>query len=343
MKGKVFGLDIGTSSIKVAQIKKEGASFILESVAVSPSTPKGLASESLVDLQALADVIKKMISTANIKTPSVALSLPESLVYTKIIQMPDLSEQELSAALKFEMEQYIPLPLDQVRTDWEVLSKNDQGEKKTMDVMIMAAPLNLLQKYEKITEMASLAPEVIESEIISVHRALMPIINTPDAHILMHIGATTTSVAITKNGTIKMVFSIPQGGLAITRAISVDLGIDLTQAENYKKAYGLNKEAFEGKVGKALSPIIDSLAGEVKKAILLFNEKNNNEPIKQIVLSGGSSLLPGIDIYFTNSLNTQVVLGNCWTAYNIGNVPQELLVEAPSYNVVVGLSLRGIV
>ncbi len=343
MKSKVFGLDIGSTSIKAALIRKDGAAFFLEAVTTSPSTPRSIMSESLVDLQALAEVIKNMLSTANLKVGSVALSIPESQVYTKVIEMPELSEQELTAALKFEMEQYVPLPLDQVRTDWEILGKREKDGKKTMDVMIVAAPIAILAKYEKLTEMTNLLPEIIETEMVSVHRALLPIINTPDSHIIVHIGATTTSVAIVKEGIIKTVFTIALGGLAITRAISADLGIDLTQAENYKKAYGLNKDAFEGKIGKALSPMLDSIMGDIKKAILLFREKNNNEAIKQVILSGGSALLPGIDVYFTNSLNTQVVLGNCWSSYNIGNVPNELAIEAAGFNVVVGLALRNLI
>ncbi|HVZ66888.1 MAG TPA: type IV pilus assembly protein PilM [Patescibacteria group bacterium] len=340
---KIIGLDIGSSSIKVASVKKDGALFVLESVAVAPTTAKGMTSESLLDLQAMSDTIKNLLVSSNIKTQDVALSVPESQVYTKVIEMPDLSSQELSSALKFEMEQYIPLPLDQAKTDWEVLGKNDVNGKKMIDVMLVAAPLGVVQKYEKVMELAKLIPQVIETEIVSVHRALLPLVNNSDSNMIVHIGATTTSVAIVKNGIIRMVFSAALGGLAITRAISVDLGIDMTQAENYKKAYGLNKDAFEGKVGKALAPILDSIVGDIRKALLSFQEKNNNETVKQVVLSGGSSLLPGIDVYFTNSLNSQVVLGNCFTAYNIQNVPNELMIEAPSYNVVIGLALRNLV
>lgn len=342
MNSKLFGLDIGTTSIKAASIRKDGKGYSLESFAAAPSTPKGLQSESLVDIQALADALKQMLSQANIKSSNVVLSLPESQVYTKVIEMPQLSEQELSAALKFEMEQYVPLPLDQVRTDWQIIG-NNEGEKKTMDVLLIAAPLQILNKYEKVMDVINLTPEVIETEIVSVHRALMPYFVDDAASIIVHLGATTTSVSIVKKGRLKMVFSISQGGLSITRAISADLGIDINQAENYKKAYGLNRDAFEGKIGRALSPILVSIVGDIKKAMLLYREKNNNEEIKQVVLSGGTSLLPGIDVYLTNALGVQVVLGNVWNAYNIGNVPDQLQSEAVNYSVVAGLALKNVV
>ena len=342
MSAQAFGLDIGTSSIKAALVKKDGNAFRLESIAVTQSTPKGLLSESLIDFQALADVIRKMLNEANLKITNVVFCLPESQVYTKIIEMPQLSDQELSAALKFEMEQYIPLPLDQVKTDWVVLSRSDSSGKKTMEVMIIAAPLNIVSKYEKLSEMLNLVPSAIESEVVSVHRALLPLVNNASSNMILHIGGTTSSICIVKQGIIKTVVSLPLGGIAITRAVSLDLGIDQASAENYKRAYGLSRDAFEGKIGKALAPILESITGDVKKTMLSFREKNANETISQIVLSGGSALLPGIDVFFTNSLSIQVVLGNCFAAYNMGNVPQELLAQAPSFNVVVGLSLRNL-
>src|SRR5207244_3407216 len=124
------------------------------------------------------------------------------------------------------------------------------------------------------------------------------------------------------------VFYVSLGGVAITRALSADLGIDLHHAEDLKKAYGLTQEVFEGKIGKSLLPILQAIVGDIKKAILQYKEKNNNEDIKQIILSGGSSLLPGLDVYFTNVLGTQVVLGNCWDINSIQNVPVEIKTDA---------------
>ena len=297
MNSRVFGLDIGTTSIKCALVKKEGNVFSIESIAVAPQTAKGIVSESLVDLEALADVIRKMLVSANLKTANVAFSLPESQVYTKVIEMPLLSDQELSAALKFEMEQYIPLPLDQVKTDWVILGKSESSDlpalyrngtgpadqlrqsggeaseagKKTMEVMIIAAPLSIVNKYEKLSEMLNLRSESIESEVISVHRALLPLVNNTSSHMILHIGSNISSICIVKQGIIKTIVSMSLGGTVITRAISIALGIDSAQAENYKRAYGLNQDAFEGKIGKALAPILQSIVGDVKKTMLLFH------------------------------------------------------------------------
>lgn len=343
MSAKTFGLDIGSATMKAVAMVRSGNSISLEAAVVAPSSVNGYLSSSKADLQSLALSIKQMLANAQIITKSVNVSIPESQVYTKIIEIPQLSEQELEGALKWQTEQYIPLPLDQVRTDSQILDRREKDGSKIMTVLLVAAPISLIEKYETIIQGAGLIPEAIETELISAHRALFPLINTQEASMIVHAGASTTDIAITQNGVIQMAFPLSLGGLAITRAVALDLGIDVTQAEDLKRTYGLNTDMFDGKIGKSLRPILESIAGEIKKAVLLFKEKNENNPLKQIILSGGTAQLPGVDVFFTNTLGIQVTVGNCWDAYGIENVPDQLKAEASSYNVVSGLALRNLV
>lgn len=337
---KLIGLDIGQSSIKVASVAKNGDSYGLEAIAQIAAPPKGISSDAVLDLQTLAQTIKQLVTSSSIRTNSVALALPENQVFTKVIEMPQLSQTELSAALKFEMEQYIPLPIDKVKTDWQILGTNDQNANKTMNVMLVAAPIILLDKYQKIMDMAGLLAESIESEIISVHRALLPLISSSVSNMIVHMGAISTTIAIVRGGIIRMVFTIPSGGDALTRSISIELGIDMQQAENYKRTYGFSQNQMSGKVGKVLAAPVAAIVADVKKTMLSYREKYNNENIKQVILSGGSAVLPGLDVVMANALSTQVILGSAFAAYNMQNVPQELMVQSPAYNVVVGLALK---
>jgi len=344
MKSSLFGLDIGSTSIKAAQFKKSGSGIEVEAIGVGPALERGILSDSDIDLRNLSNHIKEIVKQSGISSSEVAFCIPDSQVYTKIIDMPPLSERELAASLKYEMEQYIPLPLDQVRTDWQILGSSNKDGKQVTSVFLVAAPNALLDKYEKVAEGAGFLANTIETEMISVYRSLYPLLYNPAPSIVVHMGATTTSIAVVKNGVILMTFTIDKGGLAISRAISVDLGIDLTQAESFKKVYGLNKETFEGKIGKSLFPILESIMGDIRKAILMYKDKSNsNEQVNQIVLSGGSALLPGIDVYFTNQLNIQVVLGNAFQIYNIAKVPEGLMRDALSFNTVVGLGIKELV
>ena len=334
-----FGLDIGTTSIKALSLKKGGNSFAIETLGLGPAPQRGIMSESVEDLHAFAQAVKQVIESANIKQKEVNIALPESQVYTKIIEMPSLSEKELAAALKYEMEQYIPLPLDQVKTDWQVLSPST-AQNKTSRILLVAASLSLIRKYEAVMDEIGLVPLTIETEMLSVHRSIFPLVNTASSNMIVHMGAATTNIAVVENGELIMVFTVDKGGIAITRAISLDLGIDLGQADSYKKAYGLNKDAFEGKIGKSLFPILESILGDIRKTMLLYKEKNPNQPITQMILSGGSAQLPGVDIYFTNQLNIQVVLGSSFQVYDMQNVPPEVGTDSLSFNVVSGLALK---
>ena len=338
-----FGLDITTTSVKAVSLKRVSNALVLDSVGVLPISTKGVMSESVVDQQMLADSIKKLIESAQIKTNAVNVALPESQVYVKIIEMPDLSEHELTAALRWEMEQYVPLPEDQVRTAWQIMGKKQGEGKKTMDVLLIAAPITVIKKYEDILSLANLIPQTVETEILSIHRAVYPLLNTPDTCMIVNLGASTTDVAITKGGVLKMIFSIGVGGAAITRAISLDLGVDIIKAEEYKRTVGLNQSMLEGKVSRSLAPILDSIAQDLKKTIFSYKEKNPAEQIKQLILSGGSAQIPAIDSFLTNTLNIPVVLGNSFKLYNISNVPDQVSNDFASYNVVIGLALKDLV
>ena len=205
-----FGLDIGTTSIKAFSVKRSGGSYAIESMGIGPAPAKGILSESPEDMQAFTDAIKGVITSANIKQKEVNIALPESQVYTKIIEMPSLSEKELAAALKYEMEQYIPLPLDQVKTDWQILGSSG-AQSKTTKVLIVAASLSLIKKYESIMDTLGIVPSTIETEMLSVHRSLYPLVNNATSNMIVHMGAATTNIAVVENGEIVMVFSVDKG------------------------------------------------------------------------------------------------------------------------------------
>lgn len=342
MRGNQFGLDIGSSTIKIAKIKRSGQSLVLESIAQAVSVPDWLTNESGEGLVKVGDSIKQLIASTNIKGRDVNICLAESQVYTKIIEMPQLSTRELSAALRYEIEQYIPMPIDKVRTDWEVLGSDKGSADKKISVMLVAAPIATLEKYQQVMQNTGLNANTMETEIISAYRSLSPLFNSPYSNMIVHVGAMSTTMAIVREGVIRMIFSVNLGGNALTRSLALELGIDMQQAENYKNTYGLNKDAFEGKIGGILTTILDQIALEIKKGLLSFREKHNSETIKQVILSGGSALLPGIDAYLTNSLSTQVVIGSAFSAYGIQNVPPALEAQAPEYNVVVGLAIRNL-
>lgn len=336
---KTFGLDIGTTSIKVVALKSEGAKISIEAIAVSPFTAKSILSESEINQKTIASSIREMLEIAQIKSHEVNVSIPASQVYTKIIEVPEMSQKELSSSLSYEMESYIPLPLSQVKTDWQIIDHFTRNGQKTMSVLIVAASVAVLNKYENILKAAGLNPASVETEMISVERGLTPAFFSTETTLVVHIGSSATNISITSGKVLRFVGTVGLGGLAITRAVSSDLGVSTSQAEELKRTYGLNS-SDQGKVGESLKPVLETITADIKRAILTYKEKEPEGNVSKIILSGGTALLPGINQFFMEALDLQIITGNAFELYKIGNVPEEILSEAPSYNVVVGLALR---
>lgn len=340
MKNKVFGLDIGATTIKTVWLDRSKDGFILDAVYTMPAPQKGMLSESPLDQEEMAGAIAKTIQEANISVRSANIALPESQVFTKVIEMPILSDKELASAIYWEAEQYIPVPLNTITLDYKVLYRPGPNDPITkMNVLLVGAPSSLIDKYEKILTMAGISISAVETEILSVSRSLI-IGEAFPSSLIINIGALSTSLAIVKNNILTFAYFIPTGGIALSRAIASDLGFSISQAEEYKKVYGLSEANFGGKIGKAAEPVLSSILSEVRKAIAFYAERFADDPIKQIILAGGSAKLPGINSYFAENSGIEAVVANPWKVLASQEVPKEILDDAPEYAIAIGLAMR---
>ena len=341
MKSNTFGLDIGTTSMKVVWLNREKNVLSYGSSMMSKTMPQGMMSESPFDQQEMAQLINKLVIDAKITTNNVNIALPENHAYTKVIEMPVLSDKELASAIYWEAEQYIPVPLDSVTLAWTKLRniKNANAEEK-MQVLLVAAPKDLLKRYQNVLEIAGLSLVSVETEILSVIRGIVPGSNAPTS-LVADIGAMSTSLGIVQNGMLVFNYSIPLGGVALTRAIASDFGFPPEQAEEYKRSYGMSDKNLGGKVRVAIEPILIALMTEVKKAITFYTNKYKNEsPISQLLITGGGATLPGLAVYFAQNLGIEAVLANPWSMLNIQGVPPVIEARGPEYTVAVGLALK---
>jgi len=342
MNKKPFGLDIGVSTFKLVFLSHDKDGFILNSASMSPAPSKGMLSESPLDEEEMAQAIAKCVADAKVSSKYVNVALPENRVYTKIIEMPVLSDRELSSAIYWEAEQHIPVPLTGITLAWSVLKRPKQvSAGEHMTVLMVGAPTLLVDKYQRILTMAGLTVNAVETEILAAIRALVTEDNF-EPSLIVSIGSVSTSLAIIREGIAVFTYSIPTGGSAISRAISADFGLSQDQAEEYKKIYGVSKDALGGKIGKATEPILSAILGEVKKALAYYKEKyKDDQPIKQIFLSGGTARLPGIDLYFTNNTNIETITANPWRLIKPSQkLDQTLLDSAPDYTIAMGLAMR---
>lgn len=345
MADKPFGLDIGATTMKAVWLAEQKDGFLLKASTIVQTPPKGLASESPFDQEEMVKAIKNMANEAKIITPSVNISLPENQVYTKVLDMPVLSEKELASAIYWEAEQQIPVPLTSITLDWKVLKQPKQGETDAkMQVLLVGAPTMLIDKYQKIIEMAGFKINTMETEILSVIRATIhPTKNNTELFpnsLIIHIGAFSTLIAIVKEEVITFTYFVAIGGVAINRAIATDFGFTDQQAEEYKKTYGYSSKVLDGKISKTTEPILNLILTEVKKAIIFYNEKYKDSSIKQIILSGGTAKMPGIDLFFAQNFGIETMTANPWKILTSQEVAKEIIDNAPDYTIAVGLAMR---
>lgn len=353
------GLDIGFSSIKVVALLKESVPKLISLGSIACPQP-GLVSDSEPDLQAVAAAIKKLLEATHIEQKDVIVALPESKVFTRVIDdLPYLTDNELSQAIKYAAEEFIPMPLTDVNLNWQVLfrfdgkkglfSKGQVGGNMSQDpkkntrtiVMVVASPKNAVSKYINVLGMAGLHPKVLETETIAVTRSLVG--NNPysPTTLIIQLGATTTDYATVSKGLIWLTRSISTGGIALTRSLAQHFNFEINQAEEYKKVYGLLQDQLEGKVYEALKPVLDIIVGEAKRVIQSYETKYPADRIKRVVLSGGGAKMPGFVIYLANSLGLEVQEADPWYAIAKDKSSiSKLAQDAPSYSVAVGLALR---
>lgn len=335
-----FGLDIGNSSIKVAQVNMQGGKgYTLERIGLAMNPAGSIDFGDPLVCGKIAPAIKQVISEAGIKDKRVVVSISESKVYSRILSLPSMSEAELASAIKWEAEQFVPIPVEEVELDYSIIEglQATAGEQKML-VYLVAAPKKYLVSMVDFLNSLALEPIAIESEMVAVSRALTLGIS-PATTLILHIGAMSSVLAIVDGNSLTFSYVAESGGVALTRSLAQSLTLPLPQAEEYKRTYGLDPGQMEGKVRTGLLLVMDGIVSEVRKAIE-YHLTARKSRVTRIVLSGGGSYLPQLPTYLSEAFGgIEVVLGDPFAVAQAGRnatIPRERTV----YSVAVGLSQR---
>lgn len=333
------GLDIGSQSIKIAEVKKDGntlrlaASGIIGYNGVSPDLSKDDK-----ELIGLSDAIKKLHKETKVTSKEVYFSLPEPLVFTRTIKFPLLTDQEIASAVKWESEQYVPIPISEAIVQYQVIERRETASPPEVRVLLVAVQKKLVEKYVKLVQMAGLTVVGVETELLAMVRALAPKDKTA---VILDFGSRSTDIAIANKGQLEFSRSIPTAGDALTRALAKGLGINIQQAEEYKKTYGLSQVQLEGKVKNVLNPVVKLVADEIKKAIQFYQSEEKGEPPASMIVSGGTTGMPELISSLTGILGMEIVMGNPFAKLSLDQSAMKSLQNfAPLYSVAVGLALK---
>jgi type IV pilus assembly protein PilM len=333
------GLDIGSTSIKLVELSKEGGSYRLNAsgvVGFSGKSPDHAKEDK--ELAPMAEAIKKLHKEAKISSKRINLALPEPQVYTRTVKFPLLTDSEIASAVKWEAEQYIPIPVNEAVIQHQIIEKKQDATPPQALVLLVAAPMKLVERYARVVEMAGLSLAVVETELMALIRSLAP---TNQTVLIVDFGAKSTDIAVSHMGTLTFSRSVPTAGDAFTRAIAQGLGIEETQAEEYKRTYGMSTGQLEGKIKKTLDPVFRMVADEMKKAIQYYQSDERGDSPKSAILAGGTSNMQEATAELTKLLGIEVIVGNPFSNVNVDpEAVKSLSGYAPFYSVAVGLAMR---
>jgi len=302
------GLDIGSSSIKLVVLSGNAKKPKLEAFGLAINPVGNLNFETENSRVAVAETIKKLFQDTGVKNKKVVVALPESKIFTRVIEIPVLSEAELASAIAWEAEQYIPVPVANVQLDYRIIHRPaTAGENSKMKVFLVAAPLKVVETYVSVLELAAVEPEALETETLGLTRSLVQ--SSDEVVMIINLGLDSTDICIAKNQLIMFSRTLSTGGSALSRVLANELGLEFNQAEQYKRTYGLDAGQLQGRVRNSLLTVFSTLVVEVKKALHFYSSKSE-EKVRRVILSGGGAYLPEITSEFAKSLGLEVVVGN---------------------------------
>lgn len=335
-----FGIDIGSTGIRLVQIKRTGGNPALVTFGDVATPANLLASDSAGDRERLAGIIKQLVKDTRVSTKNVVAGLPSSKVFASLITTPKLSQTELAKAIRYQADQYIPMAVDQVKLDWAVLG---QGKNENeLEVLLVAAANTATNKYLEVLEKAGLEILALETNATALSRSLLK--PTSPAVVILDIGSTQSDITVVLNGLPRLIRSVSVGGTTFIKSVSQNLGLDEGQATQFTYKFGLTQSKLEGQVFKAIKTSLDLLTDEVNKSNKFFIGRYPQAKLEKIVLTGSTVALPELPTYLASATGLPVEISNAWmnVAYP-ARMQEKLLGVSGQYGVAVGLALRAFV
>lgn len=341
-KEPAFALQLNGTSLKLIQLTERGGLIHVQAYDHAPLPKDVMNNDAITDAATLSQFIESTIETpefGKITTRKVAITLPESKSFVRIIQIPKMAESEVENAILFEAESYVPMPMDQVYFDWRIL----QTGNDTMAVLLVASPKDTVDSYLSVLETANLEVVAIEVESQSLCRTLVPEDSTETA-LLIDLDSFKTNLIMVEKGNLQFSSSIPIAGNTFTDTIAQGMGITKPQAEAIKIKVGINNTPEYPNIRTILAPVLKNLSEEIRN-VIRFHYDHSDQKIDKVILSGGNARDKSLADYLAEELKDMGVikfeLGAPWQ--NVPNIEPTLpLDEAESlhYAATIGLAIR---
>jgi len=334
-----FGLDIGTTGIRLAELRGTGPTKVLVKYAYVPVEGKILQSDSKADQQKLAQTIANLVAEAKLSTKNVAVGLPNNRVFTTVTDMDRLPVAELGKALMYQADSLIPTPPAESKIDWALIGDSPKN-KTQIEVLLTSVPNNFIEQRLDMIESTGLNVIAFEPDSMALARAIVPA-GTVAPQLVIDMGNLTTDLVITMGDAPRLTRSIPTGAEAVVRSAQQNLGIDDKQAQQFVYKFGVSKDKLEGQVYQAILGTVDLLVSEIDKSIKFFQARYPENKLEKVIVTGGASTIPEFPLYLANKFGLSVEIGNAWRNVSFAAERQnELLAVSNQFSVAVGLAER---
>ena len=336
-----LGLQLNGMAVKLMQLEQSG-SHVRGRGFTNTNLPKNVvANDAILDEDNLARFIQQCVQKpgyGHFNTNRVLVSMPETKSFVRVIHLPVMSDKELESAVPFEAEAYIPLPIDQVYFDWQVLGQKDGR----MAILIIASPKETVDKYIHTLEKAHLNIVAIEVESQSLERALIAPTST-ETSLIVDLDSFKTNLIMVEQGNLQFSSSIPIAGNSFTERIAQALSVSNEQAETIKRQVGIDNTPEYPNIKTALLPVLTNLSEEIRN-ILKFHYDHSQEKVGKIILSGGTAKMKNLPEYLEMALKdsegVKIEVANPWQ--NIARLRQPPLsaFDSLGFAAAIGLVMR---
>lgn len=342
-----FGLDLSDLSVKGLWLERHGKRDTIASFGSVLMPADAVVDGEIMNATAVKEAIGKLLEKCGpkkLKTRKVICSLPETKAFLRIIALPLMEKKEVAEAIRWEIEANIPLTLDLVYYDWQILDLNLSGEKNKISVLVVAVAKNVVDQFQSVLEGAGLEVVGLETESIAQARSLLAEHNEKRTTLIVDIGDRRTSFLIAIGSTPCFTSSAPLSSQMMTLAIGKGLRLSFEEAEALKIKHGLGSLALNNPVLQAVKPVIENIAVEIERSIDFYlNTLKYSEAIDAIVLCGGGSCMQGILPYLSRRLGRPLEFGNPWINVHLKKeIPLIDRHRSVQYSTAIGLALRSL-
>lgn len=334
----VFGLDIGFSSLKVMQIEPGKKGQVVSGYGVARFDDSAIVDGVIKDQESLAKVAHDLFSKhliGNISTNRTVIAIPANRTFSRTLILPKMGVKDMTEAVKLEAEQYIPMPLDDLYMDYEIIGEHEEN----VELLAVAVPKRIVDSYVLLTDMLGLEVVAMETTINAAGRLFVHAEQSDVPTILIDFGSVSSDITIYDKGII-VTGTAPGGGDSFTTLIADKLKVSKQEAHVIKTKYGLGASKKQSEITDGVSPMLEQLLKEIRRVIRYYEDRSDaKSKIGQIVTMGGGANMPGLSEYMTNVLRIPVRTCDPWQHLEFSGLQPPNTVEKSMYATVAGLAL----